>query len=88
MFQQSFLEVGLGKDDLFKQNRNHRLMVNGYLTVDPHYIPGFDNIVGAGSRVRPFIQMTGSFDGGRGSDSVQTYFGLNFNIDYARGSGR
>ena len=88
MFQQSFLEVGLGKDDLFKQNRNHRLMVNGYLTVDPHYIPGFENIVGAGSRVRPFIQMTGSFDGGRGSDSVQTYFGLNFNIDYARGSGR
>lgn len=88
IFEQSFLEVGVGKDDLFQKNRNHRLMVNGYLTADPYYIPGFRNIVGPGGRIRPFIQLTGSFDGGKGSDSVQTYFGLNFNIDYWRGSGR
>jgi hypothetical protein len=88
MFQQSFLEVGIGKDDLFKTNRNKRLMVDGYLTVDPHYIPGFKNSVGAGSRIRPFIELTGNFDGGHGADSVQTYFGLNFNFDYWRGGGR
>jgi hypothetical protein len=88
MFQQSFLEVGIGKDDLFKTNPNKRLMVDGYLTVDPHYIPGFKNSVGAGSRIRPFIELTGNFDGGHGSDSVQTYFGLNFNFDYWRGGGR
>jgi hypothetical protein len=84
MFQQSFLEVGIGKDDLFKTNPNKRLMVDGYLTVDPHYIPGFNSLVGAGGRVRPFIELTGSFDGGHGADSVQTYFGLNFNLDYRR----
>jgi hypothetical protein len=88
MFQQSFLEVGIGKDDLFKTNPNKRLMVDAYLTVDPHYIPGFKNTVGAGSRIRPFIELTGNFDGGHGSDSVQTYFGLNFNFDYWRGGGR
>jgi hypothetical protein len=85
MFQQSFLEVGIGKDDLFHRNRNRRLIVDGYLTVDPHYIPGFKNTIGAGSRIRPFIELTGNFDGGHGSDSIQTYFGLNFNIDYWRG---
>jgi hypothetical protein len=88
MFQQSFLEVGIGKDDLFKTNPNKRLMVDGYLTVDPHYIPGFKNTVGAGGRIRPFIELTGNFDGSHGADSIQTYFGLNFNIDYWRGSGR
>jgi hypothetical protein len=88
MFQQSFLEIGVGKNDLFKRNQNHRLIVDGYLTVDPHYIPGFKNNVGPGSRIRPFIELTGDFDGGHGSDSVQTYFGLNFNFDYWRGSGR
>jgi hypothetical protein len=88
MFEQSFLEVGVGKDDLFKRNQNHRIIVDGYLTVDPHYIPGFKNTVGVGSRIRPFIEMTGDFDGGHGSDSVQTYFGLNFNFDYWGGSGR
>src|SRR5438270_3214393 len=85
MFQQSFLEVGIGKDDLFHRNRNRRLLVDGYLTVDPHYIPGFKNTVASGSRIRPFIELTGNFDGGHGSDSIQTYFGLNFNIDYWRG---
>jgi hypothetical protein len=88
MFQQSFLEIGVGKDDLFQRNKNHRLIIDGYLTVDPHYIPGFKNTVGAGSRIRPFIELTGNFDGGHGSDSVQTYFGLNFNFDYWRGTGR
>jgi hypothetical protein len=88
IFQQSFLEVGVGKDDLFKRNRNRRLIVDGYLTVDPHDIPGFNNLVGAGSRVRPFIELTGNFDGGHGSDSIQTYFGLNFHLDYWRGNER
>jgi hypothetical protein len=88
IFQQSFLEAGIGKDDLFQRNRNRRLIVDGYLTVDPHYIPGFKNIVGAGSRIRPFIELTGNFDGGHGSDSIQTYFGLNFDLDYWHGNGR
>ncbi|MEA2328905.1 MAG: hypothetical protein QOE68_3864 [Thermoanaerobaculia bacterium] len=87
MFQQSFLEIGIGKDDLFQRHRNRRLIVDGYLTVDPHYIPGMAS-VGKSSRIRPFIELTGDFDGGHGSDSVQTYFGLNFNFDYWRGSGR
>jgi hypothetical protein len=88
MFQQSFLEIGIGKDDLFQRHQNRRLIVDAYLTVDPHYIPGFKNTVGPGGRIRPFIELTGDFDGGHGSDSVQTYFGLNFNFDYWHGSGR
>jgi hypothetical protein len=88
IFQQSFLEVGIGKDDLFERNRNRRLVVDGYLSVDPHYIPGFKNVIGAGSRIRPFIELTGNFDGGHGSDSIQTYFGLNFDLGYWRGNGR
>jgi hypothetical protein len=29
-----------------------------------------------------------NFDGGHGSDSIQTYFGLNFDLDYWHGNGR
>jgi len=38
------------KDDLFQKNPNRRLMIDGYLTVDPHYMPGFKNTVGPGGR--------------------------------------
>ena len=79
-FEGSFLEVGLGRNDLFERNRNKRLLIDGYLSVDPGAIPmlGFDKF--AGSRVRPFVEFTGDFDGGSGSDSIQTFFGLDFNL--------
>jgi len=86
IFQQSFLEVGIGKDDLFLRHRNRRLIVDAYLSIDPHYIPLFDVMATKpNSRITPFVQFVGDFDPGtKGSSAIQTYFGLNFNFGYRR----
>ena len=78
-FEGSFLELGVGRNDLFARRRTHRALLDGYMTVDPHYIPGF-GVKAAGGGIRPFIEFTGDFDLGQGSDSIQSWFGLDFHF--------
>lgn len=73
-FEGSFLQVGYGRNDLFLRKPNQRYVVDGFLSIDPQYIPGLRNV----DRLRPFLEFTGNFDGGDGSDSIQTWFGLDF----------
>jgi hypothetical protein len=83
----SYLDLGVGRNDLFHKRRGHRAKIDGYLSVDPHYIPFFDKaFTQPGARITPFVQFIGDFDLGHGSDSIQTYFGLNFNFLRRRAS--
>jgi hypothetical protein len=73
-FEGSFLQFGYGRNDLFLRKSNQRYVVDALLSIDPQYIPGLRNV----DRLRPFLEFTGNFDGGGGSDSIQTWFGLDF----------
>jgi hypothetical protein len=80
-FEGSFLEVGVGRNDLFHRRRTRRTMIDGFLSIDPHYIPlAAFGAKQSGGRVIPFIEFTGDFDLGRGSDSIQTWFGVDFHF--------
>jgi hypothetical protein len=66
--QGSYLEIGFGKTDLFIVNRNRRLKFDGMLQ---RTLPGGFAL---------FAQLFADVDGGDGSDSIQSYFGLNFDV--------
>jgi len=72
-FLDSHLEAGYGKTDLFLQHPNSRLKLDGYLTWQPNWMRPLG--------LRPFTQLTVDSDGRRGADSVQTYIGINFDLD-------
>lgn len=73
-FEGSFLQVGFGRNDLFLRKANQRYVIDAFLSVDPQYVPGLRNV----DRLRPFVEFTGNFDAGGGADSIQTWFGLDF----------
>jgi hypothetical protein len=74
-FSGSHLEAGHGKSDFFSQRRNNRVKIDGYLT----WKPGWQWMQSLG--LRPFAQMTVDTDAGPHADSIQTYLGLNFDVD-------
>ena len=72
----SFLEVGFGRTDLFLRKKDSRFKIDGLLSFPaPSFFPDVikDNI-------RMFVELTADTDLGGGSDSVQSYFGLDFSI--------
>ncbi len=70
-FMDSFFEVGIGKTDLFLPNKKkNRLKLDGFLFFDI-----FKN-----NLVRPFVEMTVDSDAGGGSDSIQSYIGIQFDL--------
>lgn len=72
-FEGSHLEIGYGRNDLFHRNPNERLVVDAILSLSSDVVPGTFS-----AKMRPFIQFTGSFDGGSGSDSIQTWIGIDY----------
>ncbi len=64
----SYLEVGYGRNDLFAQDSRHRWKIDGLFSVE--LFKGVDF----------FAQLTADTDVGPRSDSVQSYFGFDFNI--------
>jgi hypothetical protein len=80
-FHESFLDVGYGRTKLFAVNPNHRWKVHGYLTWN-----AFGEALGR--YVRPYAEMTVDTDLGPGADSVQSYFGINFDVDCVFNPGR
>ncbi|HXH49965.1 MAG TPA: hypothetical protein VNM47_11535 [Terriglobia bacterium] len=73
-FRESFLDFGYGRNMLFSTNSNNRWKIHAYLTWDafgstPIHV------------IRPFAEMTVDTDIGPGADSVQSYFGINFDVD-------
>ena len=68
IFTGSYLEAGWGWSDVFQVNPRRRLKVTGYLQKD------------LGRGVSMFVEMLVDTDLGPGSDSLQTYVGLNFDL--------
>ncbi len=69
-FEDSYLEVGWGRSDMFALARRRRLKVDGYL----------ERYVARG--VSFFTQLFVDTDLGRGSDAIQTYIGFSFDLDH------
>jgi hypothetical protein len=74
-FRDSRLEAGYGRSGFFRDRRNRRLKLDGYLTWKPAW--QWMRSIG----MRPFAQMTVDSDCGPHPDSIQTYVGLNFDLD-------
>lgn len=74
-FVDTYLELGMGKTDLFADHRNRRFKIDVHLS---------RRIKGA---LYFFAQMTVDTDLGNGSDSVQTYFGFDFDLGELFGNG-
>ncbi|MBM3786145.1 MAG: hypothetical protein FJW30_17435 [Acidobacteria bacterium] len=70
-FQDSHLEVGVGRSDLYKVNPNRRLKIDGYIQ---------RTLPRTGNALSFFVQMLVDADGGKGADSVQTYVGVNIDL--------
>lgn len=68
-FVDSFLEVGRGRNELFATDRGGRWRFDGYLQRD----------VALGTSI--FFQMYADVDPSPGADSIQSYFGVNFNFE-------
>jgi len=73
-FQDSFLEFGFGKTDLFVPDSRHRWKMDGMLT---WLLRDSEK----GLNVGFFAEMTVDADFGNGADSVQTYLGFTFDVD-------
>ena len=74
-FRDSRFEAGYGRSGFFRDRRNRRLKLDGYLTWKPAW-PWMQSI-----GMRPFAQMTVDSDCGPHADSIQTYVGLSFDLD-------
>lgn len=70
IFQGSYLELGYGRTDLFRVNKYRRFKIDGYLSWELPWT----------KVLRPFAQINLDSDFGRGSDSIQSYFGLSFEL--------
>jgi hypothetical protein len=76
VFRDSYLEAGRGRSDLFIDHRRSRTKIDGYVTwalVDEGDHPRW-------SGIRPFVQITMDADLGPGADSIQSYYGFQFDI--------
>ncbi len=66
----SYLDVGFGRNDVFQFNRRRRAIVDAYL----------ERKIPSKNKVSFFAQMVVDTDLGRGSDSFQTYVGVNLDL--------
>lgn len=71
-FTDSYFEVGYGRNDLFKDQNNGRWKFDALVQMNTKWP--------AEAMIRPFIQFCADTDFGRGEDSVQTFFGLDFDL--------
>jgi hypothetical protein len=67
-FQDSYLEFGFGRNDLFAEHRLSRWKVDAYLSK------------ALSNGVSFFVQMTVDTDIGPGADSIQSFLGFNFDL--------
>ena len=72
-YENSYLELGYGRSDMFATARRKRVKVDGYLQRSLKGIKGL-------SAVSLFVQLLVDTDLGRGSDAIQSFVGLNFDL--------
>jgi hypothetical protein len=73
-FQDSYLEAGWGRSDTFATARRKRVKVDGYLQWKLPSTLGNMGFAG-------FAQLFVDTDLGRGSDAIQSYIGINYDLD-------
>jgi len=78
-FENSFFQVGWGTTDLFEQHPNGRYKIGGLLSWKA---AAFQK-----AGMSPFVEFVGDFDLDNGADSIQTYYGLDFDLDLLFGGG-
>lgn len=71
-FTDSYVEVGYGRNDLFKIGNNGRWKFDGLISYDMSWPRR--------SMIKPFVQITADTDFGRFGDSVQTFIGFDFDL--------
>jgi hypothetical protein len=71
-FKNSYFEIGVGRTDLFTENRRRRFKIDGLLS--------WEISESTAKWFRPFAQIKVDTDLGRGSDSIQSYFGFDFDL--------
>ena len=71
-FKDSYFELGVGRTDLFTENRRRRFKIEGLLS--------WEVSKSTAKWFRPFAQIKVDTDLGRGSDSIQSYFGFDFDL--------
>lgn len=71
-FEGSYLEVGVGRSDVFLIHPQPRLKVDALLSMGRADGSGF---------LRPFVQFTVDSDLGSGADSIQSFLGVDFDIN-------
>jgi hypothetical protein len=72
-YEDSYLEVGFGRSDMFSTARRKRVKVDRFLQRSLADM-------GKLSAVSMFVQLLVDTDLGRGSDAIQSYIGLNFDL--------
>lgn len=71
-YQDSYVDVGWGRSDVYAVTPTPRLRVEGYFSLGRYRM------------VRPFFQVTLDADLQRGADSIQTHVGAAFDLDRGR----
>lgn len=69
-FEDSYVEVGFGKSDIFDSYENRRFKFDGFLTAP----------LAGSNTANWFLQMTVDSDFRSGPDSIQIYFGVDFDL--------
>jgi hypothetical protein len=72
-FSGSHLEAGFGKSDFFDIHRNRRLKIGALLS----WMKNKQSVA------YPFAEITIDSDLGQGADSIQSYYGVDFDLDQA-----
>jgi len=77
-FAGSYLEFGYGQSEFFVTHKKDRKKIDGFLT----WKPGLTCHLG----INPFVQYTIDSDFDPGADSIQTYIGFDYDLDYLFGT--
>jgi len=80
-YQGSYLEAGYGRTDLFLVHPKDRWKIDGFLTWKA------SNKLFTALKASPFVQIRVDADAGSGSDSIQSYFGFDFDLGTLFGTG-
>jgi len=75
-FKDSYLEAGFGRNDVFLKHRQDRWLIDGLITWEIER-----RRISERAGLWPFLQLTVDSDFGGGSDSIQSYLGLAFDLD-------
>lgn len=79
-YQGSYLEIGHGRNDIFLENRTDRWKIDGFFTLKTGGLWNWLQKLKLSGKFQPFAQFTVDVDLEEGSDSIQTYIGVDYSF--------